>query len=53
MVEVPRQLLRNHGYLDKHVDVELPRRTRAIKVFDVGRHRLGGGGLRHHGDGFD
>ncbi len=29
LVEVPRQLLRNHGYLNKHVDVELPRRERA------------------------
>ncbi len=28
-VEVPRQLLRNFGYLDKHVNVELPRRQRA------------------------
>ena len=53
MVEVPRQLLRNHGYLDKHVDVELPRRQRAIEVLDVGRVRIGFGGLRHHGDGFD
>ena len=29
MVEVPRNLLRSYGYLDKHVDVELPRRQRA------------------------
>ena len=29
LVEVPRQLLRNHGYLNKHADVELPRRERA------------------------
>jgi len=29
LIEVPRQLLCNYGYLDKHVDVELPRRQRA------------------------
>ncbi len=29
MIEVPRQLLRIFGYIDKHVDVELPRRERA------------------------
>ncbi|TWU16332.1 mechanosensitive ion channel domain-containing protein [Allorhodopirellula heiligendammensis] len=29
LVEVPRQLLRNWGYVDKHVAVELPRRERA------------------------
>ncbi|WP_404305208.1 mechanosensitive ion channel domain-containing protein [Neorhodopirellula lusitana] len=29
MVEVPRQLLRKSGYVDKHVDVDLPRRDRA------------------------
>ncbi len=29
MVEVPRQLLRTDGYLDKHVSVELPGRKRA------------------------
>lgn len=29
-VEVPRQLLRNFGYLDRHVDVELPGRARAM-----------------------
>jgi len=29
LVEVPRQLLCNYGYLDKHVDVQLPRRQRA------------------------
>ncbi len=28
-VEMPRQLFRNFGYIDKHVDVELPRRPRA------------------------
>jgi potassium-dependent mechanosensitive channel len=30
MVELLRQLLCNHGYLDKHVAVELPRRQRAF-----------------------
>lgn len=30
LVEVPRQLLCNYGYVDKHVEVELPRRQRAI-----------------------
>jgi small-conductance mechanosensitive channel len=30
MVEVPRHLLRNHGYVHKHVQVDLPRRERAI-----------------------
>ena len=29
LVEVPRQLLRSHGYIDKHVEIELPRRSRA------------------------
>lgn len=29
LVEVPRQLLCNYGYLDKHVDIELPGRQRA------------------------
>ncbi|TWU20307.1 Mechanosensitive channel MscK precursor [Novipirellula galeiformis] len=29
MVEVPRQLLRKHGYMEKHVAVELPHRERA------------------------
>ncbi|TWT66559.1 mechanosensitive ion channel domain-containing protein [Allorhodopirellula solitaria] len=29
MVEMPRQLLRNSGFVDKHVAVELPRRERA------------------------
>lgn len=29
MIETPRQLLRSFGYVDKHVDVELPRRERA------------------------
>ena len=35
MVEVPRQLLRNLGYVDKHVNVELPRRERAIKYLTL------------------
>ncbi|WP_145352439.1 mechanosensitive ion channel domain-containing protein [Roseimaritima multifibrata] len=29
LIELPRQLLRNHGYVDRHVDVQLPRRQRA------------------------
>lgn len=29
MVEAPRQVLRKFGYVDQHVDVELPRRDRA------------------------
>lgn len=29
MVEMPRQLLCNYGYLDKHLGIELPRRQRA------------------------
>ncbi|TWU51866.1 mechanosensitive ion channel domain-containing protein [Rubripirellula reticaptiva] len=29
-VEVPRQLLRNFGYLDRHINVELPGRSRAM-----------------------
>lgn len=29
LIEVPRQLLCNYGYLDKYVEVELPRRQRA------------------------
>lgn len=35
MVEVPRQLLRNRGYVDKHVSVELPRRQRAASYFSL------------------
>lgn len=31
MVEVPRQLLRNNGYIDKHVDVDLPGRQAATR----------------------
>ena len=34
-VEVPRQLLRNHGYLDRHVAMELPRRKRAVQFLTV------------------
>lgn len=29
LMEIPRQLLRNDGFLDKHVDVQLPGRKRA------------------------
>jgi small-conductance mechanosensitive channel len=39
MIEVPRQLLRNSGYVDKHVEVELPRRERAstyLKIIGLG-----------------
>ncbi|EMI51978.1 mechanosensitive ion channel domain-containing protein [Rhodopirellula sallentina] len=39
MVELPRQLLRGSGFVDKHVDVELPRRERAstyLKVIGLG-----------------
>ncbi len=35
MVEVPRQLLRNWGYVDKHVAVELPRRERAANYLKL------------------
>ena len=34
-VEVPRQLLRDHGYLDQHVEVELPGRDRAAKYLTL------------------
>lgn len=39
MVELPRQLLRGSGFVEKHVDVELPRRERAstyLKVIGLG-----------------
>ncbi len=35
LVEVPRQLLRNYGYIDKHVSVELPRRQRATALLTL------------------
>jgi small-conductance mechanosensitive channel len=35
MVEVPRQLLRPFGYLEKHVDVILPGRERAAKYLTL------------------
>lgn len=35
MAEVPRQLLRNWGFVDKHVDVELPRRERAANYLKL------------------
>ncbi|TWU40900.1 mechanosensitive ion channel domain-containing protein [Novipirellula artificiosorum] len=35
LVELPRQLLRNHGFIDKHVDIELPRRTNAVRYMTV------------------
>ncbi|KAA1262439.1 Miniconductance mechanosensitive channel MscM precursor [Rubripirellula obstinata] len=34
-IEVPRQLLRNYGYLDKHVEIDLPRRTNALRFLSV------------------
>ena len=33
--EIPRQLLRPYGYLDKHVDVDMPRRERAGKYLSL------------------
>ncbi|MGV3484589.1 MAG: mechanosensitive ion channel domain-containing protein [Planctomycetaceae bacterium] len=30
LVELPRQLLCNHGYLDRHAGIQLPRRQRAM-----------------------
>lgn len=34
-IEVPRQLLRNFGYLDKHVEIDLPRRSNALRFLSV------------------
>ncbi|EGF28464.1 mechanosensitive ion channel domain-containing protein [Rhodopirellula baltica] len=35
LIEVPRQWLRADGYLDQHVDIELPRRPRAMKYLTI------------------
>ncbi|WP_438811131.1 mechanosensitive ion channel domain-containing protein [Rhodopirellula halodulae] len=35
LVEVPRQWLRANGYLDQHVDLEMPRRPRAMKYLTI------------------
>jgi len=35
MIEVPRQLLRDGGYVERYVAVELPRRTRAIQYLTL------------------
>ncbi len=35
VVEVPRQLLRNNGYMQRHVAVELPKRQRAFQYLTL------------------
>ncbi|WP_390173960.1 mechanosensitive ion channel domain-containing protein [Rhodopirellula islandica] len=35
LIEVPRQWLRAEGYLDQHVDIEMPRRPRAMKYLTI------------------
>ena len=34
-VEIPRQLLRTFGYIDKHVEIDLPRRASALRFLSV------------------
>ncbi|MFG0267182.1 MAG: mechanosensitive ion channel domain-containing protein [Rhodopirellula sp. JB055] len=35
LIEVPRQWLRADGYLDQHVDIEMPRQPRAMKYLTI------------------
>lgn len=34
-IELPRQMIRTYGYIDRHVDLELPGRDRAVKFLMV------------------
>lgn len=34
-IELPRQILRTYGYIDRHIDLELPERERAVRYLMV------------------